>query len=155
MEKVSIPKGVNGPTSLIIDLNNQNRLILSAWGKYEETEFSANQGGGIYVSQNDGVTWKAVLTMDQHIHDFTIDDCSNRFYASGFNSSAYRSDDKGESWERIKGFNFKWGNRVQSDPNDPDKVYIITFGGGVWHSPEKGDKDALEDIVTPVASYSQ
>ena len=152
--KVNLPKGVNAPTSLIIDPKDQNRLILSAWGRYGATEFSADRGGGIYVSADDGATWKAVLTKDQHIHDITVDGQHNLFYAVGFNSSAYSSADRGESWERIKGYNFKWGKRVQPDPNDPDKVYIITFGGGVWHGPSKGDEEALEDIVTPVASYN-
>ena len=29
------------------------------------------------------------------------------------------------------------------------KYYIITFGGGVWHGPSRGDENAIEDIVTP------
>ncbi len=30
-------------------------------------------------------------------------------YACGFESSVLRSTDRGETWTRIKGFNFKWG----------------------------------------------
>ena len=50
--------------------------------------------------------------------------------------------------ENRKGYNFKWGKRVQPDPVNPDKIYIITFGGGVWHGPARGDEYALEDIIT-------
>jgi hypothetical protein len=95
-----------------------------------------------------------VLTKDQHIHDLTIDSRNGVIYASGFNSSSYRSEDQGNTWDRIKGFNFKWGKRVQPDPRDPDKIYIITFGGGVWHGPAIGDKKALEDIITEKATYT-
>ena len=151
--KMKMPEGVNGPMSLTIDLEAPNRLFLSAWGRYGETEYLPNRGGGIYLSENDGKTWSAVLTKDQHIHDVTVDVRNNIFYACGFNSSAYRSEDKGRTWSRIKGYNFKWGKRVQPDPVDPDKVYIITFGGGVWHGPARGDNDALEDIITPQSSY--
>lgn len=151
--KLNLPKGVNSPSGLVIDIEQPNKLILSAWGRYGQSEFSANQGGGIYLSEDDSNSWRAVLTDDQNIHDITVDEKNNVFYACGFNSSAYRSDDRGDSWTRIKGYNFKWGKRVQPDPMDDEKVYIITFGGGIWHGPAKGDKNALEDIVTPQTSY--
>lgn len=147
-EKMKLPNGVNGPSSLVIDPDNSNRLILSAWGRRGKTALSGDSGGGIYVSEDNGLTWVAVLTKDQHIHDLTIDANNGVFYAAGFNSSAYRSEDRGRSWKRIKGFNFKWGKRVQPDPYDSEKVFIITFGGGVWHGPAKGDENALEDIIT-------
>lgn len=147
--KMNLPKDVNGPSSLVVDAVDPNRLLLSAWGRYGKTEFSGDVGGGIYLSEDGGITWSAVLTKDQHIHDITMDEKEGLFYASGFNSSAYCSYDRGKTWSRIKGYNFKWGKRVQPDPADPNKIYIITFGGGIWHGPAKGDKDALEDIVTP------
>ncbi len=152
-EKMKMPEGVNGPTSLVINPVSPKHLLLSAWGRYGKTEFSPNRGGGIFLSEDDGTSWAPVLTRDQHIHDITVDTRNGAFYACGFNSSAYRSDDKGRTWKRIKGYNFKWGKRVQPDPVDPNKVYIITFGGGVWHGPAKGDENALEDIVTPQTSY--
>jgi len=37
--------------------------------------------------------------------------------------------------------------------NDPEKIYVITFGGGLWHGPAKGDPKSDEDIVTPVLKY--
>ncbi|MFD2101476.1 WD40/YVTN/BNR-like repeat-containing protein [Flagellimonas iocasae] len=152
-EKVQLPNDVNGPSSLLVDPVNSDRLLLSAWGRFGPNEFSNDVGGGIYLSTNGGGTWKPVLTEDQHIHDLTMDEKKGVLYASGFNSSVYRSEDRGETWQRIKGYNFKWGKRVQPDPMDPEKVYIITFGGGIWHGPAQGDENALEDIVTPEAAY--
>lgn len=151
--RMNMPEGVNGPTSILVDPNNPNRIFLSAWGRYGETQFSPNRGGGIYLSEDNGVSWRAILTSDQHIYDLTVDIRNGVFYAAGFNSSAYRSEDNGLTWDRIKGYNFKWGKTVIPDPLNPEKVYIITFGGGVWHGPARGDKDALEDIITPQTSY--
>jgi photosystem II stability/assembly factor-like uncharacterized protein len=151
--RMKMPEGVNGPTSLLVDPKNTNRLFLSAWGRYGKTEFSPNRGGGIYLSEDDGVSWRAALTRDQHVYELTADERNGVFYAAGFNSSAYRSEDNGLNWDRIKGFNFKWAKTVIPDPVTPDKVYIITFGGGVWHGPAKGDRNALEDIVTHETSY--
>jgi hypothetical protein len=72
-------------------------------------------------------------------------------YIAGFDSAAYRSIDHGAHWNRIKGYNFKWGYRVIPDPNDPEKIYITTYGGGLWHGPAAGDPEAQEDITTPIA----
>jgi imidazolonepropionase-like amidohydrolase/photosystem II stability/assembly factor-like uncharacterized protein len=150
--KMTLPNGTNGPTSLAIDPENPQRLILSAWGRKAAGQFSADTGGGIFVSDDDGQTWKNVLQNDQHMHDITYDARINTFYACGFNGSAYRSEDSGNSWTRIKGYNFKWGKRVEPDPRDPEKIFIVTFGGGIWHGPAKGDETAQEDIISEADS---
>ncbi|MES1214746.1 MAG: hypothetical protein ABUT20_04440 [Bacteroidota bacterium] len=148
--RLELPEGTNGPTSIAIDPDNAHHLILSAWGRVMSGSFSPDTGGGIFISDDDGKNWKAVLEKDQHIHDITFDPRNKTYYACGFNGSAYRSADKGETWSRIKGYNFKWGKRVEPDPRSPDKIFIITFGGGVWYGPAKGDESAVEDIITPI-----
>lgn len=148
--RMKLPEGTNGPMSLVTDPENNDRLLLSAWGRSTPGQYSPDTGGGIFLSMDNGVSWSHVLAKDQHIHDITYDPRNSTFYACGFNGSAYRSEDRGETWNRIKGYNFKWGKRVDPDPADPEKIYIITFGGGVWHGPARGDENAKEDIVTPV-----
>ena len=92
---------------------------------------------------------RRVLERDRHVYDVTIDPRdSNILYASGFESSAWRSTDRGNHWKRIPGFNFKWGHRVIPDPTDAAKVYVTTFGGGVWHGSVNGEDRAV-DITTP------
>ena len=145
-KKITLPAATNGPMSLVVDQGDTNHLILSAWGRDTQGKFTADIGGGIFISKDDGKTWKQVLEQDQHIHDITIDPRNKRYYACGFNGSAYRSEDQGETWLRIKGYNFKWGKRVDIDPRDPEKIFIITFGGGVWYGPAGGDTSAIEDI---------
>jgi len=147
--KMQLPDGTNGPMSIIPDPEKSGRLLLSAWGRITSSRFSSDTGGGIFLSSDNGKTWKQTLGKDQHIHDITYDNHTHTYYACGFNGSAYRSEDRGDTWIRIKGYNFKWGKRVEPDPADPKKIYIITFGGGVWHGPARGDENAVEDIVTP------
>lgn len=151
--KMELPTETNGPTSLIVDSENPNRLLLSAWGRNMKGEFTPDIGGGMYASDDDGKSWTQVYEKDQHIHDITFDPRVNTYYASGFNSSAYKSVDRGKTWSRIKGYNFKWGKRVDFDPRDPNNIYVITYGGGVWNGPANGNEAAIEDIVTPVAAY--
>lgn len=151
--KMTLPQGTNAPTSIVTDAGAPQSLLLSAWGKVSGNAFSADTGGGIFISNDDGQTWKPVMQKDQHVHDITFDKQSNTYYACGFNSSAYRSTDNGKTWHRLKGYNFKWGKRVDPDPVHPGKVYIVTFGGGIWYGPAQGDSSAVEDIVTAVLSY--
>ncbi|HTV53299.1 MAG TPA: hypothetical protein VMI06_00115, partial [Terriglobia bacterium] len=112
--------------------------------------------GGIYLSTDAGKSWRNVLSRDQHIYAVTIDPGSPHIlYAAGFESSAWRSSDRGETWSRIKGFNFKWGQQVILDPENSGMIFIATYGGSVWYGPADGDPHAVEDIVTPIVAYGR
>jgi len=144
--RVSMPEGSNAPNGLAIDPASPGRIYLAAWARDKGEH---GEGGGVYLSEDAGKTWRRVLERDRHIYDVTIDPRDPKIlYASGFESSAWKSNDRGDHWMRIPGFNFKWGHRVIPDPSDPKKVYITTFGGGVWHGAVDGDDRAV-DIVTP------
>lgn len=143
---VAMPQGSNGPNGLAIDPNTPDRLYLAAWARDKGEH---GDGGGIYLSEDAGKTWRQVLERDRHIYDVTIDPRNaNVLYAAGFESCAWRSTDRGENWTRIAGFNFKWGHRVIPDPDNPKVVYITTFGGGVWRGAVDGEDRPL-DIMTP------
>jgi photosystem II stability/assembly factor-like uncharacterized protein len=143
---VGMPEVSNAPNGLAVDSDNANRLYLAAWARDKGEH---GDGGGIFLSEDAGKTWKQILDRDRHVYDVTIDPREPKIlYAAGFESSAWRSTDRGEHWNRIPGFNFKWGHRVIPDPENRQKVYITTFGGGVWHGAVNGEDRPL-DIVTP------
>jgi hypothetical protein len=146
-----LPAGVNGPNGLAVDGADPKRLYLAAWGR--RTDDGAKDGG-VFVSADGGATWRNVLARDQHVYDVTLDPRNPKLvYACGFESSAWRSADRGATWSRIGGYNFKWGHRVVPDPYDARMIYITTFGGSVWHGPAAGDPRAAEDIATPQLRY--
>jgi hypothetical protein len=144
--RVALPSGTNGPTGLLIDQKDPQRLYLSAWGVYHP---DGDTGGGIFLSRDEGKTWRPIFAHGQHVYDVTQDPRTGTLYGCGFDQGAWRSADRGASWTRIRGFNFKWGHRVIPDPATPDRIYITTFGGGVWHGPATGDPGAVEDVVEP------
>ena len=144
-QALPLPAGTNGPNGLTVDPEDPKRLYLSAWGV---TRPDGDTGGGIFLSTDAGATWRPVFTEAQHVYDVTIDPRDpKRMYAGGFDQAAFRSVDRGETWTRIRGYNFKWGQRVIPDPKDASKVYVTTFGGSVWHGPAAGDPAATEDVV--------
>ena len=144
--RLPMPGGANAPNGLAIDAANPRRLYLASWARATGLH---GEGGGVWLSNDGGATWRNVLDLDQHVYDVTADPRDrNVLYACGFESSAWRSADRGEHWTRIPGFNFKWGHRVIPDPSDSRMVYITTFGGSVWHGRWDG-QDAPVDITTP------
>jgi photosystem II stability/assembly factor-like uncharacterized protein len=143
--RVALPEGVNGPNGLAVDPTDPKRLLLAAWRRRVR---GPEGGGGIYLSPDAGATWRYVLRSDQHIYDVSVDPRdAHTWYACGFESSAWRSTDRGETWQRIRGYNFKWGHRVIPDLSNPSLIYITTFGGSVWHGPAAGDPNATEDLL--------
>ena len=138
--KLTLPKGCNGPTDIVTTKKYPKQLVMSAWGRVLPGDLSSDEGGGIYVSDDDGKTWMQVMDSDQHIYAVTYDLRTNRYYACGFNGAAYYSEDGAYTWTPISGYDFKWGHRVIPDPYNPEMVYINTFGGGVWYGPVKCKK---------------
>jgi Uncharacterized protein related to plant photosystem II stability/assembly factor len=165
--RIVLPPGANAPNGIAIDPGDPQRLYLALWARatpppssphfppYESKKLTPHhaailngKGGGIALSIDGGRTWRWTLDRDRHIYDVTIETRNPRtLYAAGFESSAWISRDGGEHWTRIPGYNFKWGHRVQSDPEDSGKVYITTFGGGIWHVPMNAAPN--RDIESP------
>jgi hypothetical protein len=146
--RMKLPAGANGPTGLALDPSDSRRMYLSAWGTLLQ---DGDAGGGVFLSTDGGETWHSIFGQSQHVYDVTVHPRDpNILYNCGFENGAWRSTNRGATWTRIRGFNFKWGHRVIPDPADPAKIYITTFGGSVWHGPAAGDPRAVEDIVTAV-----
>ena len=147
-QRIELPAGVTGPTGLEIDPRDPQRLYLTAWGQEGDI---ADQNGGVFASDDGGKTWQTFFTESQHVYDLTIDPRHpDTLYICGSDTAAYRSTDRGAHWSRIRGYDFKQGNRIILDPNDPGMIYITTYGGGVWHGPATGAAYPPEAGVTPV-----
>jgi len=146
--KMTLPVDCNGPTDIVTSKKYPKRLVLSAWGRSLTRDWASSDiGGGIFISDDEGKTWTQVMDKDQHIYAVSFDPRNGRYYACGFNASAYYSEDGAKTWTRIRGYNFKWGHRVTPDPRDPNMIFVLTFGGGVWHGPATGDPEATEDVL--------
>ncbi|MCK0146702.1 hypothetical protein MWU78_13685 [Arenibacter sp. F26102] len=142
---------VKFPNGLTFDPENPNRLYLGSWSDIHLSDLiggslaNATGGnelmdldGGILVSEDGGDTWKQIFDENQYVYDVTVDPYHpGRIYCNTFNQGAYRSDDYGKTWNKIKDYDFHWGHRVIIDENNTEKIFLTTFGSSVWHGSPK------------------
>jgi photosystem II stability/assembly factor-like uncharacterized protein len=135
------------PNGLDYDRQNPDRLYLGCWADIELSDLVGsdvihttgeneviNMPGGIFLSEDGGTTWNSIFDKQQYVYDVTVDPYHpGRVYCSTFNRAAWLSNNDGKTWKKIKGYDFHWGHRIVVDQNDPEKIYITTFGSSVWH----------------------
>ncbi len=142
--RLELPEGVNAPNDIQIDPDEPDRMYLCAWPWIKD---GTEHCGGMYRTEDGGKSWKRIFNEQAHVWGAAIDPRDTRIvYINTFDSAAFRSGNRGESWERIPGYNFKWGHRPIIDPYDPEMIYLTTFGGSVFHGPARG-KPVVEDIA--------
>nr|MDD6336194.1 hypothetical protein [bacterium] len=142
-EKLCLPPEITGPNDITIDPTD-GRLYLCCW---PQTVQGREYGGGVYVSDDGGQSWEQTYNPHAHAYALAIDPTDNKvLYVCGFDHALDRSDDRGQTWQRVRGYNFHWGQRPVVDIHDPSKVYVATFGGSLWYGPGEGDPMAAEDM---------
>jgi photosystem II stability/assembly factor-like uncharacterized protein len=145
--KLKVTDGLLFPNGIGIDPKNPDRLYLGCWADISLGDLvggdvaKANGGddtlhmkGGVFLSEDGGDTWTSIFDPKQYVYDVTPDPYHDgRVYLNTFNDAAYRSDDYGKTWKRLRDYDFHWGHRVVIDENDHDKIYLTTYGSSVWH----------------------
>jgi hypothetical protein len=145
-DEISLPEGCSFPNDMVYDPLHPERMYLACWPK----DMGSGEGmssGGAWITENGGRNWKNIFDRSSYVYGLAVDPFNNStVYLVNFENSVYRTDDRGESWERLRGYNFKWGHRPIPDPYNKGMLYVTTFGSSVWYGPSEGAKDAFEDI---------
>lgn len=145
--KLHVTDGLLFPNGIACDPSSPERIYLACWADLDLSDLiggdiakrtggneKLHMPGGVFLSEDNGKTWRSVFDSTQYVYDVATDaGIPGRLYINTFNKAAYRSDDFGKSWKKIKGYDFHWGQRPVIDPIDKDKIYLTTFGSGVWH----------------------
>ena len=143
-QSVALPPGVNAPNDLVFDHTNARRMYLAAWPR---TTDGVEKHGGLYATEDGGNRWRVVFNPSAHVYGVALDPARpSTVFINTFDGAAYRSDDRGVRWQRLGGYNFKWGHRPVPDPHNRGMLYLTTFGSSVWHGPAQGVRGAFEDI---------
>ncbi|WP_178376981.1 sialidase family protein [Chryseolinea serpens] len=145
--RLKVNDGPLFPNGMDYDREHPNRIYLAGWSDLDLADLvggavARSTGGnelikipgGIFMSEDAGETWTSIFDKTQYVYDVTVDaDHPGRLYCNTFNQAAYRSDDYGKTWKKIKGYDFHWGQRAIVDPHHPGQIYLTTYGSSVLH----------------------
>ncbi len=132
-------------TSFAFDPGNDGGIYVSA-----ATPQGNISPGGIYKTVNNGRTWFHVLKdkeirriagepMYDHCMAVAVHPKNPRLILAGTTlHGLLYSLDGGRIWRRYEEFPFRNAQSISFNPRDPDKVYVTTFGAGVWVGPVPG-----------------
>ncbi|OGS22208.1 MAG: hypothetical protein A2252_12390 [Elusimicrobia bacterium RIFOXYA2_FULL_39_19] len=138
---------ISGELSYFLDVavcpNDPNTLYICGYSY-------GGLDGGVYRSIDGGSNWTHVLT-NEFIYGLTVDDRDpNLIYACSTQDDdipdyvkVYKSTNKGTSWTQETDFPFRACRQAFLHPDDVEKVYVTTFGGGV-----------ITNAVTVVPKYT-
>ena len=134
--QVQMPDGANAPNDLIADPGDSRRIYLSCWPKTVE---GREVSGGLFFSENNGGSWTQIFREDAHVYAAAIDPADNStIYINTFDQAAYVSRDRGQSWSKLEGYDFKWGHRPVVDTRNPGMIFLTTFGSGLYYGNPDG-----------------
>lgn len=143
--EMKLPEGLNGPHHLVIHPDKSEIMYLSCWPR--DTD-AGDAFGGIYKTVDGGQSWKQTLDDRIRVNAMAMEpEHPEILYANTFHNAAFRSTDSGQSWNRLEGYRFKWGQQVFTDINHPGMLYLSSYGGSVFYGPSEGVPGAHDDIV--------
>jgi len=143
--KLVLPEGTNGPHDMLIDPVHPGIMYVSCWPRQLEGK---DTNGGVLKTTDGGNTWVSIFDDRVRVNSAGIDpEHPEKIFINTFQNAAYRSEDSGNSWKRIQGYRFKWGQRAIPDINNPGMLFLSTYGGSVYYGPSAGDPSASDDIV--------
>jgi photosystem II stability/assembly factor-like uncharacterized protein len=146
--------------NMLIDPANPKRIVAGAW-KLADLH---HPDGGIYISNDGGVTWTAQPEMrGQSILSLAAAPSDPKTMVAGSMDGVFRSTDSGEHWELISPKGSTEIHEVESlavDPVNPQVIYAGTWhlpwkttdGGVHWTNMKQGiieDSDVFSIIVDP------
>ncbi len=141
-----IPWQFIGPTNISGRMTDVE--VVTPKGKHY-TIYVAGASGGVWKTQNEGITWKPVFEhgMSTAFGDLALDpqdqntiwagtgEC-NIFRSSNAGAGIYVSNDAGETWEHKGLVNTNTISRIVVHPKNPKVVYVAA-GGNEWTNDEE------------------
>ena len=144
-KQLTLPEGINGPHDLLISPIHPEVMYVSCWPRSVEGK---DMNGGVIKTTDGGKTWVRIFDERVRVNSAGIDrQHPENIFINTFQNAAYGSDDSGNSWKRIEGYRFKWGQRAIPDINNPGMLFLTTYGGSVYYGPAAGDPGTKDDIV--------
>ncbi len=104
------------------------------------------RAGGIAYSENGGINWmlKNNGILNTSINLLAVDPQDPRvvYAVSSGGEGSFRTDDYGESWQRLNkgGIKHPWMDELQVDPSQPSTIWQVTDTATIYKSIDKGER---------------
>jgi photosystem II stability/assembly factor-like uncharacterized protein len=143
---------------IIFNPTHSSTIYIAGWSLYNADE------GDVFRTDDGGRTWRTLAGVHgKSIRTMAMAASDPNILMIGALDGVFRSNNGGESWQRISPENHAEIKDIESlaiDPQNPDIVYAGTWhlpwktedGGASWHSISKGiafDSDMFSIIVDP------
>lgn len=116
-----------------VDPENSNIVFLGAAraGKSES---------GLYRTGDGGASWKRVANprgnvFGAHYHPARAGWIYMTVNGGRTDYALWLSTDDGKTWKPFRNFPFRNAQRITVDPDNPDIIYVATFGASIWKGP--------------------
>jgi len=101
-----------------------------------------DQSGGLYRTDNGGRDWQRIgregrQTFGGYFHPRHDGWIYMSLTEGAPGAGLWLSRDDGRHWHAFQDLPFSNIQRVAFDPQDPDRIFVTTFGGSVWHGPSE------------------
>jgi photosystem II stability/assembly factor-like uncharacterized protein len=138
--EITAGAGLVWPTNLSIDPKDENRIFLTA------ATAPGTAQGGVYRTLDGGKTWSRVLNdadvaktgapgFDHFMCVAVFPDDPALVYAGTTSHGLWFSRDGGNTWRHYAAFPFHNAQSINFHPHEHRRLYVTTFGGGVWVGP--------------------
>lgn len=96
--------------------------------------------GGVWKSEDGGEIWqhkidRKKLSFAKMMAIAVHPENKNIVLTGGVKNGLWFSIDSGESWKKYDDFPFKAVQGIDFNPQNPDEIFVTTFGSGVWVGP--------------------
>ncbi|MCC6729887.1 MAG: hypothetical protein IT208_11180 [Chthonomonadales bacterium] len=125
------------PKDFTVDPRDSRTVYLGA------CDANSEEQGGLYRTRDGGATWTRIARKGpEHFGAYLHPARPGWIYATltegAPGAGLWLSRDGGATWQPMRGLPFANAQRVAVDPDDPDRITVTTFGGGVWRGPAAG-----------------
>lgn len=133
LSSIALADDFFGPTMLpgmgevsFLEVDDNDNIYAGMWG------------GGLYISQDDGVTWSKINSLDaEFLTDMEI--IGSNFYITSFDMGVYVSNNRGASWtENNNGLDLLKTKAITVLENG--EMFVGTYGKGVYYSSGTGSE---------------
>jgi hypothetical protein len=130
--KINASKNLLWPRDFTFNPDNSDEILIGA-------RAASSDIGGIFKTTDGGTTWTTLVSGGNHFGAYLHSTRPGWIYRTlcegGTGPGIWLSKDNGATWAGYEKVPHRWMQRIDFDKNNPDMLYVSTFGSSVMKLP--------------------